>query len=111
MLEMVSAVAPVFVSVTVCAALVDRRFVEPKVNVEGLIDAAGAPAVPVPLRVTACGLPVALSDTVTDADRAPAAVGLNVTSMVQLPSSATDEPQLFVWEKSPEFVPVILMLV
>jgi len=38
---------------------------------------------PVPDNVDACGLPEALSTTETDAERAPAAKGVNVTVMVQ----------------------------
>src|SRR5580658_4407628 len=43
---------------------------------------------PVPLSATVCGLPVALSATLIDAVAAPAAVGENVTLMVQLPPAS-----------------------
>ena len=59
---------------------------------------------------TACGLPAALSVTLTFADRAPVAVGRKVTLMVQVPEGATLGKQLFVCVKSPLFVPVIAML-
>jgi hypothetical protein len=67
--------------------------------------------VPVPERPTTCGLPAALSAIVSEAARLPLAVGLKVTLMVQLALTATELGQLFVWLKSPEFVPRTLMLV
>ena len=51
---------------------------------------------PVPDRGTVWGLPDALSKTDTKALRAPAAVGVNVTLMVQLPPDATLLPQVLV---------------
>ena len=59
----------------------------PKVRLVGERLAAGA--VPVPERLTLCGLPVALSVRVTAAVRVPAAVGLKVTLIVQLAPAAT----------------------
>jgi hypothetical protein len=52
-----------------------------------------------------------LSVIVTAALRAPVAVGVNVTLILQLAPAATLAPQVFVWLKSPLFVPVIVMLV
>ena len=46
---------------------------------------------------------------VTEADRVPVAVGLNVTLMVQLAPAATLAPQVFVCEKSPLLAPVMAM--
>ena len=66
---------------------------------------------PVPARVTDCGLPLALSATVTVAERLPTAVGVKVTLMVQLPLAATELPQVLVWAKSPVLVPPIARLV
>ena len=66
---------------------------------------------PVPLRVTDCGLPGALSAMVSVAARAPAAAGVKVTLIVQLLPPATELPQLLVWTKSVALVPVIVMLV
>jgi low affinity Fe/Cu permease len=58
--------------------------------------------------VTDCGLSEALSVIVTLAERLPAAVGLNVTLMVQVPPAATLEVvQVFVWAKSGPLVPVM----
>ena len=58
-----------------------------------------------------CGLPVALSVTVTAAVRVPDAVGLNVTLIVQLAPALTELPQVLLWAKSPAFVPVTATLV
>jgi hypothetical protein len=52
-----------------------------------------------------------LSVTVTAALRAPVAVGVKVTLILQLAPATTLVPQVFVWLKSPLFVPVIVMLV
>jgi hypothetical protein len=67
--------------------------------------------VPVPERLTDCGLPAASSVIVTAADRDPVAAGLKVTLIVQLALTATELPQLFVWEKSPAAAPETVMLV
>lgn len=63
---------------------------------------AGAEAVPVPLRVTVCGEPVAVSEIVSVPVRAPIAVGVNLTEIAQLAPAATDDPQVFVSAKSPD---------
>jgi hypothetical protein len=47
---------------------------------------------------------------VTEADRAPPAVGVNVTLMVQFPPATTLPLQLLVWANSLAFVPVTPML-
>ena len=59
-------------------------------------------AAAVPLRVTVCGDPPALSVTASVPVREPATVGVKVTAMVQLTPGATLVPQLLVWAKSPE---------
>jgi hypothetical protein len=56
---------------------------------------------PVPVSVTICGLPSALSMMVTAPVLSPPAVGLNATLRVQLVLAATFGPQLLVWEESP----------
>ena len=58
---------------------------------------------PVPLRVILCGLPGSLSLIDNEAVRVPAAVGLNVTLMVQLPPPASEAPQVLIWLKSAGF--------
>lgn len=87
-----------------------KRFCEAKVRLNGEIEAVGPPVVPVPVREIDCGLPVTLSAIETVAVRVPEAVGLKTTLMLQLPEGATETPQVFVWEKSPGFAPVIVML-
>ena len=54
-------------------------------------------ATPVPVRLTVCGLPVALSVTVMVPGWLPVAVGVKVTVMVQLAPAATEVPQVLVW--------------
>ncbi len=56
--------------------------------------AAGPPVVPVPVRVTDCGLPVELSAKEIAAVRCPAAVGLNRPLIVQFEPAATEMSQL-----------------
>lgn len=70
------------------------------------------PATPVPVRLTVCGLPPALSEMLKVAERFPTAVGVNVTLIVQLPLGATVPllTQLSVSPKSPGLAPVIAML-
>jgi len=65
----------------------------------------------VPERLTVCGLPLALSVMLTEAVRLPLADGVNVTLIGQLPSAATELPQVLLSEKSLAFVPVTVMLV
>ena len=65
--------------------------------------------VPLPVRATDCGLPEALSGTVTLALRLPTAVGAKVTMNVQLAAAASELPQvLLVREKSLLLAPVTL---
>ncbi len=49
-----------------------------------------------------CGEPGAFVDIDSDPLREPPVVGLNFTVMVQLELTASDVPQLFVCEKSPD---------
>jgi hypothetical protein len=65
---------------------------------------------PVPVRLTDCGLLEALSVMLSLPDRAPEAVGLKVTLMLQLAPAATELPQVLVCAKSLLFVPVTAML-
>ena len=81
----------------------------PKERLLGERLAAGA--VPVPVRVTLWGLPLALSVMVTDAVRLPLAAGVKVRLMVQLAPAATELPQVLVWAKSLALVPVTATLV
>ena len=91
-LLIVKVVVPTFVSVTVFAALVVRMAIVPKLKLVGERFAV----VPIPYRVTVCGLPAALSVTLRAAVRAPLAVGLKVKLMEQLVCAASELPQLCV---------------
>lgn len=76
---------------------------------------AEEPPVPVPVRLTVCGLPVALSFTFSVAEREPLAVGENVTVTRQV-ASGLIVPELGqvlaeVILKSPGFAPVSVRLV
>ena len=51
---------------------------------------------PVPERLTVCGLPLALSVMLTEAVRLPLAEGLNVTLIVQWAPAATELPHVVV---------------
>src|SRR5260221_6023947 len=70
--------------------------------------AAGG-VIPVPVKATVCGLPPALSVTETAPVREPAAVGVKVTEIVQVPAAATEAPQVFVWLKSPLAAIVVIV--
>jgi hypothetical protein len=95
---------PVLVTVMVSAGLVVPTGSDGKV---GGADKPTRGPVPVPVKLTVCGLGLALSAIVTDAVRVPVAVGVNVTSIVQLPPPETDPLHAFVWEKSPALAPVM----
>jgi len=58
-----------------------------------------APATPVPVRETVCGLPDALSFTVTVPVMLPVATGVNVISIVQLAPEGRLDPHVCVSEK------------
>src|SRR5256884_439217 len=77
----VKAAAPVFVSVTVIGALVVASSWLPKSRLVGANPTPGA--VPFPLRENICGLPPASSASDSVPVRAPEAVGVKVTLMVQ----------------------------
>jgi len=100
-----SGVLPRLVSVTLFGALVVCTRCGPKPR-----DVAESrTAVPVPLKLTVCGLLGSLSAMTVVADRTPAAVGLNARLIVQLASPATLPPathELDSIAKSPAFVPM-----
>jgi hypothetical protein len=66
---------------------------------------------PIPLSVTTCWPPAALSARLTAAVRVPLAIGLKVTLIVQLAPAANELPQLWVCANSTALIPVIAMLV
>jgi hypothetical protein len=99
-----SAALPVLDRVTACELVEEFTMVAAKVSEAGEMPARGAGVVPVPVKLTVWVLPVAsllLSVTVNVPVRAPAAVGLKVTLMVQEPPAVTLLPQLLASEKSP----------
>ena len=105
MLLMLSAVTPVFVSVTVLLGQLTR--VQVKSNLPG----TSFTTVPTPFRLTVCGLPGASSVTESVPARLSRAVGAKVTLMLQLAPAARLKPQLSV---SPKLVvaamPVMLSI-
>ena len=70
-------------------------------NTKDVGERLAAGAVPVPERLTVWVAGLALSVTVIEPVRDPAAVGAKVTLIVQEAPGARLEPQLLVWEKSP----------
>jgi hypothetical protein len=104
---MLSVVLPGLLMVTVWAALVVLTGWLAKVSVVGERLTAGA--TPVPVRLTACGLPLALSAMLIAPVRVPVVVGVNVTLIVQTAPPATDVPQVFVWVKSPLVATVVIV--
>jgi len=102
MLKIVSGTAWLFFTVKLFAALVVPNTWLPK---ERLAADKVTEPVPVPLNCAVCGVLVALSLTVSLPVRAPSAVGVKVTEMVQLDFAANvfgDNGQFEVWAKSPE---------
>src|SRR3954469_3315335 len=97
----VTGVAPVFVMVTVCAALVWPLARAAKVRLAGLKLMDGV-ARPLPESETLC--PPALSLIVKLPVRTPITVGVKVTLMVQVAPSARFAGQSLVWKKSPLMV-------
>lgn len=71
----------------------------PKFKLVGDKETIGA--VPEPVSETVCGLPAALSVTVTVPLALPEIVGVKVTLMVQFASEASVGPQVFVSANSP----------
>lgn len=70
-------------------------------EVEPFAAAAREKSLALPVRLTECGLPAALSLMASEPERLPAAVGAKVTLNVQLAEGATVEPQVLLSEKSP----------
>jgi hypothetical protein len=92
-LEMFSVPFPEFTRLTNCGALVLPVYCWLNVRLEGERVTAGD--TPNPVRFTLCGLPLALSVTVSDAVRVPDADGVNDTLIVQLFPASRLPPQLF----------------
>jgi hypothetical protein len=95
MLVTVSDPLPLFVSVTLFAALVVSTDCDVKVSEVGDNVTAGAP-IPVPLSVITCGLPTTSSVTLIFPASVPVTEGVKVTLMVQAAPGATELPQVLV---------------
>ena len=109
MLVTVSEALPVLLRVTAWAEVVLPTDTLPKVRLLGETPARAV--VPVPERLMVCGLPVALSATLTIAERMPDAVGLKVMLIVQLDAALNLDPHVLVCTKSPRFTPETAILV
>src|SRR5437870_3167729 len=98
MLVMFNEALPVLLRVTACA---DRKGVAwwmAKVRLAGERLTAGAvAAVPVPVRLTVCGLSLASSVMVMAPVRVPVAMGVKVTLIVQFNPAAKVAPQVLLW--------------
>ena len=107
-LEMVSEALPVSVRVTLCAALLVPDIWSGKVSEED--DKLTRGTIPVPLKLTVCGLLEALSVKFSEALRLPVADGVNVTLTVQVPLGITVAPVQVsaLLAKSLAFVPPIV---
>jgi len=111
MLLIVSAEVPVLVRVIDFEAPLFPIATTTQFNEVGLTVALPEPVAPVPLSATDCGLFVAESVKVSDAVRAPLAVGLNTMEAEQVPAAAKLVLQvLLAMLKSPAFVPEIATL-
>ena len=92
----VRAALPVLVRVTVRTLLATLICWLPKARLVGDRLTDGAALAPMPVRLTECGLPLALSVTVIVPVRVPVAVGVNVTLIEQLALAAKVLPQVVV---------------
>src|SRR5437588_127054 len=99
MLEIVKPASPLFIKVTVCAALVIFTARAANVSDVGVRFATGA--MPVPLKLTLGCAPVVLLFKISEPVRLPTAAGVKTMLIVQLAPPASDVPQLLVWMKSP----------
>lgn len=77
---------PALVNVTLCEPLVVPTNWPEKINAEVRLTRG---SVPVPLNVTICGVPPALSASARLPERAPLATGVKVILIAQLPPAAT----------------------
>jgi hypothetical protein len=108
MLVMVRAVALLLAKVAVNGALVVPTVVVGNVNEVG---ETVTPVTPLPLKLTVCGLLLALSVTVTVPVACPVLVGLKVTEIAQLLPAFTELPQVLVSAKGPEMVMLVMVRV
>ena len=109
MLAIVKVAVPVLLRVKLAGELLVAAGWLGKARLAGERPTSGA--VPVPVRLTVCGLFVALSVKVKLAVRLPAVVGVNVKLTVQVAFTASELPHVLLdVPKSPGLEPVIWML-
>jgi hypothetical protein len=109
MLDIAKAAVPLFVTVTTCVAVLVPTVWLPKAK--RLADSPTVAEVPVPVRLTVWGLPVALSVNITEAVLVPGALGANETLIVHWACGAIEAPHVLVMLKSPAFGPDVSILV
>jgi hypothetical protein len=111
-LVMYKGASPVLLKVTVCVELAVPPGSSPKVRLAGATEAVvGGAVVPVPERLTVCGLSLALSLMLSEALQMPLAKGLNVMLIVQLWPAGSELPQVIPRRaKSLPLAPVMAML-
>jgi hypothetical protein len=97
MLDMARTKLPVLLSVTDCGALEEPASTPVNVSVVGVRETLE----PSPVKLTACGLPLALSVMVRAPVSVPVEVGVKVTLIVQAPLALMLVPHVLVEEKSP----------
>jgi hypothetical protein len=106
--ETVSIVLRLFLTVMFFAVLVVPTFWEANVKLAGVTSTG---TIPVPVKLTACGLLFALSVIVSAALFAPGVAGANVTLILQDEWPPTLDPHVFEdTANSPAFVPVMATL-
>ena len=106
---MVALAFPVFVITTDCLLLLPVVTLPNESDVALACNVAHGVCARAPCRkATCCGLDAPLSVNEMALVRVPAAVGVKVTEIVQLPLAATLVPQLFVSAKSPD-APMLLI--
>jgi hypothetical protein len=98
MLEISNGSSPVLLRVTGSAGLVVLTTCSPKVSAGAERLTAGA--MPIPLRLTTCGLSAALLATVIVPVLVPLSVGAKTTLRLQAAPGGKLGPQVFVWLKS-----------
>jgi hypothetical protein len=99
----------VLVRMEVIATLVEPTLTDPKFRVEGSKVALGPELVPVPVRVTTCGLVESASVKVNVPEKVCTVVGLKVTFTVQLAWAARLVPQLLVCVKAVRLETMLVM--
>jgi hypothetical protein len=98
---------PIFVTAIEVGVLDDPTFTTGKVTALGWVASTTLAALPVKGRI--CGDPVASSATFSEAEKEPAAAGVNVNAIWHVPSAGRLGEQLFdAMPKSLAFVPVIV---